>query len=49
VAAVIISRRVSIWYFPQAYKLSEHGKLLMMAPSKDRSGGVGFRCGSRLG
>lgn len=34
----------SIWYFPQAYKLTEHGKLLMMAPSKDRSGGVGFRC-----
>jgi formylglycine-generating enzyme required for sulfatase activity len=34
----------SIWYFPQAYKLYEHGKLLMMAPSKDRSGGVGFRC-----
>jgi formylglycine-generating enzyme required for sulfatase activity len=34
----------SIWYFPQAYKLSEHGKLLMMAPSMDRSGGLGFRC-----
>jgi len=34
----------SIWYFPQAYRLSEHGKLLMMAPSMDRSGGVGFRC-----
>jgi len=34
----------SIWYFPQAYKLNEHGKLLMMAPSMDRSGGVGFRC-----
>lgn len=34
----------SIWYFPQAYKLTEHGKLLMMAPSKDRSGGLGFRC-----
>jgi len=34
----------SIWYFPQAYKLNEHGKLLMMAPSKDRSGGLGFRC-----
>ena len=34
----------SIWYFPQAYKLSEHGKLLMMAPSMDRAGGVGFRC-----
>jgi len=34
----------SIWYFPQAYKLDEHGKLLMMAPSMDRSGGLGFRC-----
>ncbi len=34
----------SIWYFPEAYKLNEHGKLLMMAPSKDRSGGLGFRC-----
>ena len=33
----------SIWYFPQAYKLSEHGKLLMMSPSMDRSGAVGFR------
>ena len=34
----------SIWYFPQAYKLNEHFKLLMMSPSMDRSGGVGFRC-----
>jgi gamma-glutamyl hercynylcysteine S-oxide synthase len=34
----------SIWYFPQAYKLTEHGKLLLMSPSMDRSGGVGFRC-----
>jgi iron(II)-dependent oxidoreductase len=34
----------SIWYFPRAYKLNEHGKLLMMSPSMDRSGGVGFRC-----
>ena len=34
----------SIWYFPQAYKLGEHGKLLMMAPSMDRSGALGFRC-----
>ena len=34
----------SIWYFPQAYQLSEHGKLLMMAPSMDRSGALGFRC-----
>jgi gamma-glutamyl hercynylcysteine S-oxide synthase len=34
----------SIWYFPQAYKLNQHGKLLLTAPSLDRSGGVGFRC-----
>jgi iron(II)-dependent oxidoreductase len=33
----------SIWYFPQAYKLNEHGKLLLMAPSMDRSGSLGFR------
>jgi len=34
----------SRWYFPQAYRLGEHGKLLLMAPAKDRSGTVGFRC-----
>jgi iron(II)-dependent oxidoreductase len=34
----------SIWYFPQAYRLTEHGKLLLMAPSMDRSAAVGFRC-----
>jgi len=34
----------SMWYFPQAYKNDEHGKLLLMAPSYDRSGTVGFRC-----
>jgi len=34
----------SHWYFPQAYKLTEHGKYLLMAPSKDRSGALGFRC-----
>jgi len=34
----------SIWYFPQAYKLGEHGKLLMTSPSMDRSGALGFRC-----
>jgi len=34
----------SIWYFPQAYKLNQHGKLLMMAPSMDRSAALGFRC-----
>ena len=34
----------SIWYFPQAYSNDQHGKLLLMAPSYDRSGAVGFRC-----
>jgi gamma-glutamyl hercynylcysteine S-oxide synthase len=34
----------SKWYFPQAYRNDEHGKLLLMAPSYDRSGAVGFRC-----
>src|SRR6202034_3897214 len=34
----------TIWYFPQTYKLNEHGKLLLVSPSMDRSGGVGFRC-----
>jgi formylglycine-generating enzyme required for sulfatase activity len=34
----------SIWYFPQAYRNDEHSKLLLMAPSYDRSGGVSFRC-----
>ena len=34
----------SIWYFPQAYRNDNHGKLLMMAPSYDRSATVGFRC-----
>jgi iron(II)-dependent oxidoreductase len=33
----------SIWYFPQAYKLGEHGKLLLTSPSMDRSGALGFR------
>jgi gamma-glutamyl hercynylcysteine S-oxide synthase len=34
----------SIWYFPQAYRNDTHGKLLLMAPSYDRSGTLGFRC-----
>jgi iron(II)-dependent oxidoreductase len=34
----------SRWYFPSAYKLSEHGKYLLIAPSKDRAGTLGFRC-----
>jgi len=34
----------SLWYFPEAYRNDQHGKLLLMAPSIDRSGTVGFRC-----
>jgi formylglycine-generating enzyme required for sulfatase activity len=34
----------SMWYFPQAYRNDQHGKLLMMAPSYDRSAALGFRC-----
>ena len=34
----------SWWYFPQAYQLDQHGKYLLMAPSIDRSGTIGFRC-----
>ncbi|HEX3985277.1 MAG TPA: formylglycine-generating enzyme family protein [Acidobacteriaceae bacterium] len=34
----------SVWYFPQAWRNDEHGKLLLMAPGYDRSGAVGFRC-----
>jgi iron(II)-dependent oxidoreductase len=36
--------QTSHWYFPQAYRLDQHGKLLLMAPGKDRSAGIGFRC-----
>ena len=36
--------QTSHWYFPQAYRLDQHGKLLLMTPSKDRSGCIGFRC-----
>jgi iron(II)-dependent oxidoreductase len=34
----------SIWYFPQTYRLDEHQKFLLMAPSRDRAGTIGFRC-----
>ncbi len=34
----------SRWYFPQAYRLDEHGRYLLMSPSLDRSGAIGFRC-----
>jgi iron(II)-dependent oxidoreductase len=34
----------AIWYFPQAFRNDQHGKLLLMAPAYDRSGTIGFRC-----
>jgi formylglycine-generating enzyme required for sulfatase activity len=34
----------TLWYFPEAFKLNEHGKYLLMAPSTDRAATVGFRC-----
>ena len=34
----------SKWYFPTTPTLDKHGKYLLMAPSKDRSGALGFRC-----
>ena len=34
----------SMWYFRQAYRNDQHGKLLLMAPSIDRAGTLGFRC-----
>jgi formylglycine-generating enzyme required for sulfatase activity len=34
----------SMWYFPQAHKLNEHGKYLLMSPGRDRSATIGFRC-----
>jgi len=36
--------QTSHWYFPQAHRLDQHGKYLLMAPSKDRSALIGFRC-----
>ena len=34
----------SKWYFPRVSELNEYGKYLLMAPSLDRSGSIGFRC-----
>jgi formylglycine-generating enzyme required for sulfatase activity len=36
--------RGSVWYFPQTYRLDQHQKYLLMSPSRDRSGTIGFRC-----
>ena len=30
--------QTSHWYFPQAHRLDQHGKYLLMAPCKDRAG-----------
>jgi gamma-glutamyl hercynylcysteine S-oxide synthase len=40
--------QTSHWYFPQGYALDEHGRYLLMAPCKDRSAGIGFRCAADL-
>ncbi len=32
------------WYFPENTRLDQHGKYLLIAPSKDRSAMIGFRC-----
>lgn len=34
----------SKWYFPRADEVNKYGKYLLMAPSIDRSGCIGFRC-----
>ena len=34
----------SKWYLPQNYHLQEHQRFILMAPSLDRSAGIGFRC-----
>lgn len=34
----------SLWYFPQAYRLNQHSKYLLMAPGIDRAATIGFRC-----
>ena len=34
----------SIWYFPEAYRNDQHGKLLLMAPGYDRAATLGLRC-----
>ena len=36
--------QTSFWYFPQAHRLDQHGKYLLIAPCKDRSACIGFRC-----
>lgn len=35
---------LSRWYFPNSSRNDQHSKYLLMAPSRDRSGMIGFRC-----
>jgi formylglycine-generating enzyme required for sulfatase activity len=39
----------SVWYFPQAYDLHQHGKYLLMSPGRDRAATIGFRCAADAG
>jgi len=41
-AAGVTTAQALISYFPQAYRNDLHSKLLLMAPSYDRSGTLGF-------
>jgi formylglycine-generating enzyme required for sulfatase activity len=34
----------SVYYFPQARRLNQHGKYWLLADSTDRSATIGFRC-----
>jgi hypothetical protein len=34
----------SHWFFPNKVELNTHGKLLLIASSKDRAATLGFRC-----
>lgn len=36
--------QLSRWYFPNSPRNDQHSKYLLMAPSRDRSGMIGFRC-----
>ncbi|MGA7701461.1 MAG: SUMF1/EgtB/PvdO family nonheme iron enzyme [Thermoguttaceae bacterium] len=36
------------WYFPENTRLDQHGKYLLIAPSKDRSAMIGFRCAADI-
>ncbi len=42
-AGVIINARIRL-VFPASLPVTQHGKYLLMAPSLDRSGAIGFRC-----